>query len=92
MCRRFDKICAGGEERFCRFCEGSSSEWALSCGDGGVEVGCNMTPTPSLLAEPSRPIAIGILKAQCGSLVLVVTLVRVLSLISLGHQVRSASM
>lgn len=65
MCLRFERICAGGEEAFFRDCEESSSEWALSCGDGGVEVGCRMTPTPSLLAEPSRPIAMGMLKTRC---------------------------
>jgi len=62
VCLRFERICAGGEEAFFRECEESSSEWALSYGDGGVEVGCSMTPTPSLLAEPSRPIAMGISK------------------------------
>ena len=61
MCLRFDKICAGGDDAFFLCCDESSSECALSCGDGGVEVGCKITPTPSLLAEPSRPIAMGIL-------------------------------
>ena len=64
VCLRLARICTGGNEFFG---DGvSSSECALSCGDGGVEGrcvdggGCSMTPTPSLLAEPSRPIAIGI--------------------------------
>jgi hypothetical protein len=65
VCLKFERICAGGEEGLFRDCEESSSEWALSCGDGGAEVGCSMTPTPSLLAEPSRPIAMGILRC-CG--------------------------
>ena len=65
MCLRLARICTGGDELLEREYEVSSSEWALSCGDGGVEVrasgcgGCNMMPTPSLLAEPSRPIAMG---------------------------------
>lgn len=71
MCLRFERICAGGEAAFFRDREESSSEWALSCGDGGVEVGCKMTPTPSLLAEPSRPIAIGMLDVCCDVLVAV---------------------
>lgn len=67
MCRRLAKICTGGDELLEREYEVSSSEWALSCGEDGVEVctsgsgGCSMMPTPSLLAEPSRPIAIGML-------------------------------
>jgi hypothetical protein len=60
VCLKFDRICAGGEEGFFRDGEESSSECALSCGDGGAEVGWSITPTPSLLAEPSRPIAMGI--------------------------------
>jgi len=62
VCLRFDRICAGGDDAFLLCCDESSSECALSCGDGGVEVGCRITPTPSLLAEPSSPIAIGMLK------------------------------
>ena len=64
VCLRLARICTGGDEFFED--GASSSECALSCGEGGVESrcsdgdGCNMTPTPSLLAEPSRPIAIGI--------------------------------
>jgi len=61
VCLRFDRICAGGDDAFFLCFDESSSECALSCGDGGVEVGCKITPTPSLLAEPSRPIAIGML-------------------------------
>lgn len=68
MCLRFDRMTAGGEEAFFRDCEESSSEWALSCGDGGVDVGCRITPTPSLFAEPSRPIAMGMLLIMCGVL------------------------
>lgn len=75
VCRRFASIWTGGEELFDCEDEASSSEKALSCGDGGDEFrcaelgGCSITPTPSLLAEPSRPIAIGIvdilLYARC---------------------------
>ena len=72
VCLKFERICTGGEEGFFRDCVESSSEWALSCGDGGAEVGCRMTPTPSLLAEPSRPIAMGMVKMWCGVVFLVV--------------------
>jgi hypothetical protein len=63
VCLRFDRICAGGDAAFFLCCDESSSECALSCGDGGVEVGCKITPTPNLLAEPSRPMAMGMLES-----------------------------
>ena len=65
VCLRLASICTGGDVLFDSEYEVSSSECALSCGDGGIELravgrgGCSMIPTPSLLAEPSRPIAIG---------------------------------
>jgi hypothetical protein len=67
VCLRLARICTGGDEVFED--GASSSECALSCGEGGVEGrcadggGCSITPTPSLFAEPSRPIAIGIVVA-----------------------------
>jgi hypothetical protein len=63
VCLRFDRICAGGDAALFLCCDESSSDCALSCGDGGVEVGCKITPTPNLLAEPSRPMAIGMLES-----------------------------
>ena len=65
VCLRFDRICAGGDDAFFLCCDESSSECALSCGDGGVEVGCKITPTPNLLAEPSRPRAIMVAVGRC---------------------------
>lgn len=72
VCLRFDRICAGGDDAFFLCCDESSSECALSCGDGGVEVGCKITPTPNLLAEPSSPIAIGMLELcwSCSSVLI----------------------
>ena len=52
--RRFERIWTGGCLKW------PSSEWALSWGEGGDEgEGWRMTPTPSLLALPSRPRAMG---------------------------------
>lgn len=62
--RRFARISTGGEACFDLRGDAPSSECALSCGDGGESsrgaVGWRMMPTPNLLAEPSRPIATGI--------------------------------
>ena len=53
--------------RLARMCTGDDLE--RECGESWAGEGWWMMPTPSLLAEPSRPIAIGIVEGVRGSIV-----------------------
>lgn len=91
VCLRFDRICAGGEDAFFLCCDESSSECALSRGDGGVEVGCKITPTPNLLAEPSRPIAIGMLELCLVCSIMVIQLTQLIQIQKLNFLFRDVA-